>query len=111
MLLRLQDSFPDLTRSNPGLWAKIPSLSSLGTVTGSSSALLSSAGSPKTAPSPCSWICYKLRKNKERPKKRSRMLGEEEEAEDPCKRQWLSNYRLNEVYISSLFDEFLEMGM
>lgn len=38
------------------------------------------------------------------------MLGEEEEAEDPCKRQWLSNYELNEVNIFSLFDEFLEMG-
>lgn len=39
------------------------------------------------------------------------MLGEEEEAEDPCKRQWLSNYRLGEVNFFSLFDEFLEMGM
>jgi len=39
------------------------------------------------------------------------VLGEDEEAEDPCKRQWLSNYRLNEVNIFSLFDEFLEMGM
>lgn len=38
------------------------------------------------------------------------MLGEEEEPEDPCKRQWRSNYDLNEVNIFSLFDEFLEMG-
>lgn len=38
------------------------------------------------------------------------MLGEEEEAEDPCKRQWLSNYQLSEVNAFSLFDEFLEMG-
>uniref|UniRef100_A0A8D0FNM2 Anoctamin n=1 Tax=Strix occidentalis caurina TaxID=311401 RepID=A0A8D0FNM2_STROC len=45
----------------------------------------------------------------QRPKKRSVMLGEEEEAEDPCKRHWLSNYQLNEVNIFSLFDEFLEM--
>uniref|UniRef100_A0A663F9T7 Anoctamin n=1 Tax=Aquila chrysaetos chrysaetos TaxID=223781 RepID=A0A663F9T7_AQUCH len=46
----------------------------------------------------------------QRPKKRSMILGEEEEeAEDPCKRQWLSNYQLKEVNIFSLFDEFLEM--
>uniref|UniRef100_A0A8B9MBE6 Anoctamin n=1 Tax=Accipiter nisus TaxID=211598 RepID=A0A8B9MBE6_9AVES len=37
------------------------------------------------------------------------ILGEEKEAEDPCKRQWLSNYQLKEVNIFSLFDEFLEM--
>uniref|UniRef100_A0A8C5UHD2 Anoctamin n=1 Tax=Malurus cyaneus samueli TaxID=2593467 RepID=A0A8C5UHD2_9PASS len=43
------------------------------------------------------------------PKKRSMMLGEEEEAEDPCKRQWLNNYELNEVNVFSLFNEFLEM--
>ncbi|XP_075281836.1 anoctamin-9 [Opisthocomus hoazin] len=56
------------------------------------------------------WIAYKLRKKQQqRPKKRSMVLGEDEEAEDPCKRQWLSNYRLNEVNIFSLFDEFLEM--
>ncbi|NXS75721.1 ANO9 protein, partial [Pandion haliaetus] len=55
------------------------------------------------------WIAHKLRKKTQRPKKRSMMLGEEEEAEDPCKRQWLSNYQLNEVNIFSLFDEFLEM--
>ncbi|XP_009975547.1 PREDICTED: anoctamin-9, partial [Tauraco erythrolophus] len=55
------------------------------------------------------WIAYKVRKKQQRPKKRSLMLGEEEEAEDPCKRQGLSNYRLNEVNIFSLFDEFLEM--
>lgn len=39
------------------------------------------------------------------------MVWEEEEVEDPCKRQWLSNYQLNEVNVFSLFDEFLEMGM
>ncbi|XP_071415300.1 anoctamin-9 isoform X2 [Pithys albifrons albifrons] len=55
------------------------------------------------------WISHKLRKNHKRPKKRNMMLGEEEEAEDPCKRQWLSNYELNEVNIFSLFNEFLEM--
>ncbi|NXG50356.1 ANO9 protein, partial [Psilopogon haemacephalus] len=56
---------------------------------------------------PC--IAYRLRKKRQQPKKRSMVLGEEEAAEDPCKRQWLSNYRLNEVNIFSLFDEFLEM--
>ncbi|KFP14865.1 Anoctamin-9, partial [Egretta garzetta] len=55
------------------------------------------------------WISYKLRKKQQRPKKRSMMLGEEEEAEDPCKRQWLSNYQLNKVNVFSLFNEFLEM--
>ncbi|KFQ95867.1 Anoctamin-9, partial [Nipponia nippon] len=55
------------------------------------------------------WIAHKIRKKQRRPKKRSMMLGEEEEAEDPCKKQWLSNYQLNEVNIFSLFDEFLEM--
>ncbi|KGL89638.1 Anoctamin-9, partial [Charadrius vociferus] len=54
------------------------------------------------------WLAYKIRK-RQRPKKRSMMLGEEEEAEDPCKRQWLSNYQLGEVNFFSLFDEFLEM--
>ncbi|NXT19822.1 ANO9 protein, partial [Syrrhaptes paradoxus] len=56
------------------------------------------------------WIKHKIRKKRQRPKKRNVMLGEEEEeAEDPCKRQWLSNYQLNEVNVFSLFDEFLEM--
>ncbi|XP_061306869.1 anoctamin-9 [Pezoporus flaviventris] len=56
------------------------------------------------------WIRHQLRRKRlRRPKKRRMMLGEEEEAEDPCKRQWLSNYELNEVNIFSLFDEFLEM--
>ncbi|XP_072721859.1 anoctamin-9 isoform X2 [Ciconia boyciana] len=55
------------------------------------------------------WIAHKLRKKQQRPKKRSMMLGEDEEVEDPCKRQWLSNYQLNEVNVFSLFDEFLEM--
>ncbi|NWW80418.1 ANO9 protein, partial [Climacteris rufus] len=55
------------------------------------------------------WITHKLRKKYKRPKRRSMMLGEEEEAEDPCKRQWLSNYELNEVNVFSLFNEFLEM--
>lgn len=58
----------------------------------------------------CSLISYQLRKKRECPKKRSMMLGEEEEAEDPCKRQWLNNYELNDVYLFSLFDEYLEMG-
>uniref|UniRef100_U3J3C2 Anoctamin n=1 Tax=Anas platyrhynchos platyrhynchos TaxID=8840 RepID=U3J3C2_ANAPP len=44
-----------------------------------------------------------------RPKKRNMVVGEEEEPEDPCKKQWLSNYQLSEVNIFSLFDEFLEM--
>ncbi|NXR09843.1 ANO9 protein, partial [Semnornis frantzii] len=57
---------------------------------------------------PC--IAHKLRKKQQRPKKKRVVLGEEEEeAEDPCKQQWLNNYRLNEVNIFSLFDEFLEM--
>ncbi|NXU19117.1 ANO9 protein, partial [Pardalotus punctatus] len=55
------------------------------------------------------WISHHLRKQHKRPKKRSVMLGEEEEAEDLCKRQWLKNYELNEVNIFSLFNEFLEM--
>ncbi|NWR56474.1 ANO9 protein, partial [Bucorvus abyssinicus] len=55
------------------------------------------------------WIAHKLRKKRQRPKKRRLMLGEEEEAEDPCKKQWLSNYQLNEVDTFSLFNEFLEM--
>ncbi|XP_051632920.1 anoctamin-9 isoform X1 [Manacus candei] len=55
------------------------------------------------------WISHKLRKKQKSPKKRSIFLGEEEEAEDPCKRQWLKNYKLNEVNVFSLFDEFLEM--
>ncbi|NWI59127.1 ANO9 protein, partial [Calyptomena viridis] len=55
------------------------------------------------------WVAHKLRKKHKQPKKRSMRLGEEEEAEDPCKRQWLSNYELNEVNIFSLFNEFLEM--
>lgn len=38
------------------------------------------------------------------------MLGEEEEAEDPCKEQWLKNYELNEVDVFSLFNEYLEIG-
>ncbi|NXS61499.1 ANO9 protein, partial [Brachypteracias leptosomus] len=53
------------------------------------------------------WVKYKLCKKKH-PRKRS-VFGEEEEAEDPCKRHWLSNYELNEVDRFSLFDEFLEM--
>ncbi|XP_057235914.1 anoctamin-9 [Malurus melanocephalus] len=55
------------------------------------------------------WISHHLRKKPKHPKKRSVMLGEEEEAEDPCKRQWLNNYELNEVNVFSLFNEFLEM--
>ncbi|NWU71551.1 ANO9 protein, partial [Pterocles burchelli] len=56
------------------------------------------------------WIKHKIHKKQQRPKKRNVMLGEEEEeAEDPCKRQWLRNYQLNEVNVFSLFDEFLEM--
>uniref|UniRef100_A0A8C6YLM3 Anoctamin n=1 Tax=Nothoprocta perdicaria TaxID=30464 RepID=A0A8C6YLM3_NOTPE len=43
------------------------------------------------------------------PKKKNLILGEEEEAEDPCKQWWLSNYQLNQVHTFSLFDEFLEM--
>ncbi|NXY83980.1 ANO9 protein, partial [Alcedo cyanopectus] len=56
------------------------------------------------------WICHKLRK-KRRPRKKSLMLGEEEVAEDPCKRHWQRNYELNEVNVFSLFDEFLEMAI
>ncbi|NWW66106.1 ANO9 protein, partial [Ifrita kowaldi] len=56
-------------------------------------------------------ISHQLRKKHKRPKKRTAVLGEEEEAEDPCKRQWLHNYELNDVYIFSLFDEYLEMAI
>ncbi|NXQ32384.1 ANO9 protein, partial [Alaudala cheleensis] len=55
------------------------------------------------------WITHQLRKKQKLPKKRSMMLGEEEEAEDPCKRQWLNNYELNEVNVFSLFNEYLEI--
>eukprot|EP00076_Gallus_gallus_P020914 XP_015141744.1 anoctamin-9 isoform X3 [Gallus gallus] len=55
------------------------------------------------------WLAHKMRKRQKRPKEKHLVLGEEEEAEDPCKKQWLSNYQLNEVNIFSLFDEFLEM--
>lgn len=113
MLLHIQDSLPALTECNPGLWAKSSSFSFLG-----SPGLSLAAVQPccplqvavQTAPPPCSWIVHKLRKKQQRPKKRSMILGEEKEAEDPCKRQWLSNYQLREVNIFSLFDEFLEMG-
>ncbi|XP_042693210.1 anoctamin-9 isoform X1 [Centrocercus urophasianus] len=55
------------------------------------------------------WLAHKIRKRQKRPKKKHLVLGEEEEVEDPCKKQWLINYQLNEVNIFSLFDEFLEM--
>ncbi|KAM3670006.1 anoctamin-9 [Ammospiza maritima maritima] len=54
-------------------------------------------------------ISHQLRKKKKHPQRRSLMLGEEEEAEDPCKRQWLNNYELNEVNVFSLFNEYLEI--
>ncbi|XP_010220249.1 PREDICTED: anoctamin-9 [Tinamus guttatus] len=54
------------------------------------------------------WITHICKKQK-LPKKKNTILGEEEEAEDPCKQWWLSNYQLNEVHPFSLFDEFLEM--
>ncbi|NWI77795.1 ANO9 protein, partial [Dryoscopus gambensis] len=55
------------------------------------------------------WISHQLRKRRKHSKERSMMLGEEEEAEDPCKRHWLNNYELNEVNVFSLFNEYLEM--
>ncbi|NXM48829.1 ANO9 protein, partial [Gymnorhina tibicen] len=55
------------------------------------------------------FVSHQLRKKRKRPKERRVMLGEEEEAEDPCKRHWLNNYELNEVNIFSLFNEYLEM--
>ncbi|NXH95811.1 ANO9 protein, partial [Pachycephala philippinensis] len=55
------------------------------------------------------FISHQLRKKRRRPKKRSMVLGEEEEAEDPCKKQWLHDYELNEVHVFSLFNEYLEM--
>ncbi|NXP44359.1 ANO9 protein, partial [Heliornis fulica] len=55
------------------------------------------------------WIYHKAHKKPQCPKKRNMMVGEEEEVEDPCKKQWLSNYQLKEVNVFSLFDEFLEM--
>ncbi|NXA00607.1 ANO9 protein, partial [Nesospiza acunhae] len=54
-------------------------------------------------------ISHQLRKKKKHPQRRSLMLGDEEEAEDPCKRQWLNNYELNEVNVFSLFNEYLEI--
>ncbi|NWV53739.1 ANO9 protein, partial [Daphoenositta chrysoptera] len=57
------------------------------------------------------FISHQLRKKRNHPKKKSMMLGEEEEAEDPCKRQWLNNYELNEVNVFSLFNEYLEMAI
>ncbi|NXP92461.1 ANO9 protein, partial [Passerina amoena] len=54
-------------------------------------------------------ISHQIRKKKKHPQRRSLMLGEEEEAEDPCKRQWLNNYELNEVDVFSLFNEYLEI--
>ncbi|NXC98590.1 ANO9 protein, partial [Certhia familiaris] len=55
------------------------------------------------------WLSHQLRKKQKHPKKRNVILGEEEEAEDPCKRQWLNNYELNEVNVFSLFNEYLEI--
>ncbi|NWR80166.1 ANO9 protein, partial [Centropus unirufus] len=55
------------------------------------------------------WIKLKLRRRKQHPKKSNVILEEDEEAEDPCKRQWRDNYELNEVNRFSLFDEFLEI--
>ncbi|NXG76792.1 ANO9 protein, partial [Baryphthengus martii] len=55
------------------------------------------------------WIKHKARKKWQRPKKRNPILGEEEEVEDPCKRQWQRNYELNTVNVFSLLDEYLEM--
>ncbi|NXY56816.1 ANO9 protein, partial [Callaeas wilsoni] len=55
------------------------------------------------------FVSHQLRKKQRHPKKRSMMLGEEEDAEDPCKRQWLNNYELNEVDVFSLFNEYLEI--
>lgn len=108
----MQDSFPLLTESNLGLQAKISSLSPSQV---SSAAPATPAITLQTAvqisPSHCSWLAHKIRKRQKRPKKKHLVLGEEEEVEDPCKKQWLINYQLNEVNIFSLFDEFLEMGM
>ncbi|NXD83651.1 ANO9 protein, partial [Halcyon senegalensis] len=56
------------------------------------------------------WVRHKIRKTPH-PKERSLMLGEEEVAEDPCKRHWQSNYELKEVKVFSLLDEFLEMAI
>ncbi|XP_040184412.1 anoctamin-9 isoform X1 [Rana temporaria] len=51
------------------------------------------------------FICYKLRKMKDR---KSRVHSEEG-AEDRTMETWKDNYRLGKVHIFSLFDEFLEM--
>ncbi|NWT14157.1 ANO9 protein, partial [Vireo altiloquus] len=56
-------------------------------------------------------ISRQLRKRRKRSKESSTVLGEEEEAENPCKRQWLSNYELNEVNDFSLLNEYLEMAI
>ncbi|NWX16228.1 ANO9 protein, partial [Aegotheles bennettii] len=56
------------------------------------------------------WVRSKWQLHKwQCPRRTGMVLGEEDEDEDPCKRQWLSNYKLNEVNMFSLFDEFLEM--
>ncbi|KYO41593.1 anoctamin-9 isoform X1 [Alligator mississippiensis] len=52
------------------------------------------------------WIAYKMRKLQVNAKSKVQV---EQEAEDPCKEQWLRNYQLNEVNVFSLFNEFLEM--
>ncbi|XP_025054379.1 anoctamin-9 isoform X2 [Alligator sinensis] len=52
------------------------------------------------------WIAYKMRKLRVNAKSKVQV---EQEAEDPCKEQWLRNYQLNEVNVFSLFNEFLEM--
>lgn len=109
MFLNMQDSFPVLTESNPGLQAKISSLSGLQGCPCHPCHPMQAA--VQISPSHCSWLAHKMRKRQKRPKEKHLVWGEEEEAEDPCKKQWLSNYQLNEVNIFSLFDEFLEMGM
>uniref|UniRef100_A0A8D0GXQ2 Anoctamin n=1 Tax=Sphenodon punctatus TaxID=8508 RepID=A0A8D0GXQ2_SPHPU len=54
------------------------------------------------------WLNYKFQKSCKKPQGKGK-VHMEKGALDPCKEEWLRNYRLNEVNIFSLFDEFLEM--
>ncbi|XP_042321537.1 anoctamin-9 isoform X1 [Sceloporus undulatus] len=54
------------------------------------------------------WVSYKFHLLCGKTQGNSR-VHMEERAQDPCREEWLWNYKLNEVSIFSLFDEYLEM--
>ncbi|XP_029438393.1 anoctamin-9 [Rhinatrema bivittatum] len=54
------------------------------------------------------YLKYKFRTFRDKPKKKDRVHTEEMILER-CKEEWQRNYRLGEVNVFSLFDEFLEM--